>query len=97
MVYMTCYIIASKVLRSYYKGEFTLDVISVADFCANGSVSNWFNYLLEELLVACEEDQEKGVTFTYGYLLIAFTVSKWKPHMGRHLELADKDCLAKIF
>jgi hypothetical protein len=81
-----CYIIANKVMRSYYKGECTLDALSVADFCANGAVFNWCSYLLEELLVACEEAQEKGGTFTYGYLLVAFTMFKWKPPMGRQLD-----------
>jgi hypothetical protein len=69
-------------MRSYYKGECTLDALSVADFCANGIVFNWCSYLLEELLVACEEAQEKGGTFTYGYLLVAFNVqvdtTHWK-------------------
>jgi len=64
-----CYIIASKVMRSYYKGECTLDALSVVYFCANDTVLNWCSYMLEELLVACEEAQEKGGTFTYGYLL----------------------------
>jgi hypothetical protein len=35
-----CYIIANKVMRSYYKGECTLDALSVAYFCANGTVFN---------------------------------------------------------
>jgi hypothetical protein len=51
----TCYVISSKVMHSYYKGECTLDALSVAYFCANGVVFNWCSYLLEELLVACEE------------------------------------------
>jgi hypothetical protein len=51
----SCYIIASEVMRSYYKGECTLDALLVTDFCANGAVFNWCSYLLEELLVACEE------------------------------------------
>jgi hypothetical protein len=92
-----CYIIANKVMRSYYKGECMLDALSVADFCANGVVFNWCSYLLEELLVACEEAQEKGGTFTYGYLLMAFTMLKWKPPIGRPLVLADKGHLAKMF
>jgi hypothetical protein len=77
MVQTSCYMIASKVMRSYYKGECTLDALSVAYFCVNGVVFNWCNYLLEELLVVCEEAQEKGGTFTYGYLLVAFTMWKW--------------------
>jgi hypothetical protein len=62
-VWTTCYVIVSKVMHSYYKGECTLDALSVADFCANGVVFNWCSYLLEELLVACEEAQEKGGNF----------------------------------
>jgi hypothetical protein len=50
-----CYIIANKVMRSYYKGECTLDALSVAYFCANGDIFNWCSYLLEDLLVACKE------------------------------------------
>jgi hypothetical protein len=52
IVWTGCYIIASKVMRSYYKGKCTLDALSIADFCANGDVFNWCSYLLEELLVA---------------------------------------------
>jgi hypothetical protein len=97
MVQKTCYMIASKVMHSYYKGECTLDALSVAYFCANGAVFNWCSYLLEELLIACEEAQEKGGTFTYGYLLIAFAMWKWRPPTGRQLAPADKGCLAKMF
>jgi hypothetical protein len=75
--------ISSKVMHSYYKGECTLDALSVVDFCANGAVFNWCSYLLEELLVACEEVQEKGGTFTYGYLLLDFAMLKWRPPMGK--------------
>jgi hypothetical protein len=92
-----CYIIANKVMRSYYKGECTLDALSVADFCANDVVFNWCSYLLEELLVACEEAQEKGGTFTYGYLLMEFAMFKWKPPMGRASTLPDKGRMAKMF
>jgi hypothetical protein len=41
MVRMTCYVIDGKVMCSYYKGEFTLDALSVAGFCSNGAVFNW--------------------------------------------------------
>jgi hypothetical protein len=91
------YIISSKVMRSYYKGEYTLHVFSIADFCTQGAVFNWCSFLLEELLVACEEAQEKGRTFTYAYLLVAFAMLKWKSPMGRQSEIPDKGCLAKMF
>jgi hypothetical protein len=84
-------------MRSYYKGECTLDALSVADFCANDVVFNWCSYLLEELLVACEEVQEKGGTFTYRYLLMEFAMFKWKPPMGRASMLPDKGRMAKMF
>jgi hypothetical protein len=35
-----CYIIARKFMRSNFKGECTLDALSVVDFCANGTVFN---------------------------------------------------------
>jgi hypothetical protein len=79
MVRTSCYVISNKVMCSYYKGECTLDALSVAYFCANGAVFNWCSYLLEEFLIACEEVQEKGDTFTYGYLLLSFTMLKWWP------------------
>jgi hypothetical protein len=69
-------------MRSYYKGECTLDALSIANFCTNGVVFNWCSYLLEELLVACKEAQEKGGTSNYGYLLLAFIMFKWNPPMG---------------
>jgi hypothetical protein len=74
-----------------------LDSLSVVDFCANGAVFNWCSYLLEELLVACEEAQEKGGTFTYGYLLIVFSMMKWMPPSGRPLSPADKGRLENMF
>ena len=58
---------------------------------------NWCSFLLEELLVACEEGQEKGGTFTYGYLLVSFAMLKWKPPMGRQLTIPDKGHMAKMF
>jgi hypothetical protein len=94
---MTCYVITIKVMRSYYKGECTLDSLSVANFCANGAVFNWCSYLLEELLVTCEEVQEKGGTFTYKYILLDFSMLKWRPPMRRQLEPVDKGCLTNIF
>jgi hypothetical protein len=91
------YIISSKVMRSYFNGECMLDALSVEDFCANGIVFNWCSYLLEELLVSCKDAQEKGVTFTYGYLLMAFTMLKWKPPVGISLALEDKGFLVNMF
>jgi hypothetical protein len=93
----TFYVISSKVMRSYYKGECMLDALSVADVCANGAMFNWCSYFLEELLVACEEDQEKGGTFTYGYLLISFDMLKWTPPSGRPLSPTDKGRLENMF
>jgi hypothetical protein len=83
MVRTTCYVISNKVMCSYYKGECTLDSLSVAYFCANGAVFNWCSYLLEEFLIACEEVQEKGDTFMYGYLLLYFTMLKWMATHGK--------------
>jgi hypothetical protein len=60
-------------------------------------VLNWHSYLLEELVVSCDEAQEKGGNFTYGYLLVAFAMWKCKPPMGRQLALVDKYRLAKMF
>jgi hypothetical protein len=82
---------------SYYKGECMLDALSVTDFCANDDVSNWCSYLLEELLVACEEAHMKGGTFTYIYFLLEFAMFKWKPPMGRAAVLPDKGHMAKMF
>jgi hypothetical protein len=97
MVRTGCYIIAIKVMRSYYKGECTLDVLSMVDFCTNGVVFNWCSYLLEKILVSCKESQEKVGTFTYRYLLLAFAMLKWTPLVVRPLALANKGCLAKMF
>jgi hypothetical protein len=83
MVRKTFYVIARNIMCSYYKGECTLYILSVADFYANAAVFNWCSYLVEELLVACEEVQDKGGTFTYVYLLLDFTMLKWRPPMGR--------------
>jgi hypothetical protein len=82
---------------SYYNGKCRLDALLVAYFCANGEVFNWCSYLPEEILVACEEAQENGRTFTYGYFLIVFTMLKWTPTSGIPLSPADKGFLAKMF
>jgi hypothetical protein len=74
-----------------------LDSLSVADFCANGVIFNWCSYFLEELLVECEEAQEKGETFTYGYFLVVFTMLKWTPPSGRPLSPTDKGLLENMF
>jgi hypothetical protein len=84
-------------MRSYYKGECTLDALSVVKFCAQGVVFNWCSFLLEELLVVCEEAQEKGGTFTYGYLLVAFIILKWKPPVGRQPKIPEKGCMVNMF
>jgi hypothetical protein len=47
--------------------------------------------------VACEEAQEKEGIFSYGYLLMEFTVFKWKPPIGRMSALPEKGCMAKMF
>jgi len=52
---------------------------------------------LEELLVACEEAQEKGGTFTYGYLLVEFEMFKWTPLVGRQPTIPYKGCMEKMF
>jgi hypothetical protein len=41
MVWTSCYVIASKVMCSYYKGECTLDSLSVENFYTNGAMFNW--------------------------------------------------------
>jgi hypothetical protein len=96
-VLKTCYVISSKVMHSYYKGKCTLYAFSIAYFYANGAVFIWCRYLLEELLIACEEAQDKGGTFTYGYILIEFSMSKWKPPTQRQLAPTKKGFLAKMF
>jgi hypothetical protein len=64
-------------------------------FCANGVVLNWCSYLLEELLVAYEESQEKGGPFTNRYLLLAFSMLKWMPPIERQPSLVDKGAWKK--
>jgi hypothetical protein len=51
----SCYVIADKFMRSYYKGECTLYVLLIISLCTQGAVFNWCSFFLEELLVACEE------------------------------------------
>jgi hypothetical protein len=97
MVWTSCYVITSKVMGSYYKGECTLYSLSIADFCVNGVVFNWCSYLLEEILVVFEEAWEKGGTFTYSYLLVASAMWKWTSPTGRQFSPADKGRLAKMF
>jgi hypothetical protein len=74
-----------------------LDALSVAYFCTNDIVFNWCSYLLEELLVACEEAQNKGEPFTYGYLQMKLLIFKWKTPIGRSSTLPDKGHMEKMF
>jgi hypothetical protein len=53
--------------------------------------------LFKELLVACEEAQEKGDTFTYRYLLFSFSMLKWMPPVGIPLSPSDKGRMKNIF
>jgi hypothetical protein len=53
--------------------------------------------MLEELLLYCEEAQDKGGNFTYGYLFLAFTMLKWMPLTGRTLALEYKGHLENMF
>ena len=48
-------------------------------------------------MVACEEAQEKGGTFNYGYLFLAFPMLKWTPPTRRPLVLVYKGRLAIFF
>jgi hypothetical protein len=82
MVRMASYVITSKIMCSYYKGECTSNALSVAYFYANSVVFNSCSYLLEEFLITCEEVHENGRTFMYGYLLLDFTMLKWWPPTG---------------
>jgi hypothetical protein len=97
MVRTSFYIISRKAMRYYYKGECTLDALSMVYFFTNGIVFKWCSYLLEELIVAYEEAQEKGGTFTYNYFFLAFAILKWTPPVERPLSPADKGRLEKMF
>lgn len=46
-VKFACYLIASKTMRHYTKGECTLDRISVAKHCVQGKRLNWCSFLLK--------------------------------------------------
>jgi hypothetical protein len=41
--------------------------------------------------------QDKGGNFTYGYVLVAFTMLKWNPPMGRQPTIPDKGRMEKMF
>ena len=72
-----CYLIASKTMRHYTKGECTLDTISIAEHCIQGAKLNWCSFVLKELFAACEENYKRTTSFIYGYLILAFAMWKW--------------------
>ena len=67
----------------------------VSEFCVQGGKLNWCKFLMDKLFQACSEAQEKGRYFTFGYLLISFTMYKWQPPQGRQLIPSPDDiCIA---
>ena len=76
-IWFACYLIASKMMRHYTKGECTLDTISIAEHCTWGAKLNWCSFVLKELFAACEENYRRTTSFIYGYLILAFAMWKW--------------------
>ena len=75
-IWFACYLIASKTMQHYTKGECTLDTISIVEHCTQGAKLNWCSFVLKELFAACEENYKRTTSFIYGYLILAFTM--WK-------------------
>jgi hypothetical protein len=74
-----------------------LDAIAVAEFSKNGAPMNWCKYLLTELFQACVDAHDRPSYFIYGYLLITFTMWKWKPPWGCNIARNTDGCITKLF
>ena len=62
-IQFACYLIASKTMRHYTKGECTLDTISIMEHCIQGIRLNWCSFVLKELFAACEENYKRTTSF----------------------------------
>lgn len=71
------YLIASKTMRHYTKGECTLDTILVTEHYIQGAQLNWCTFLMNELFEACEDNYRRATRFIYSYLVMAFSMWKW--------------------
>jgi hypothetical protein len=56
---------------------------------------NWAMFLLNQILIDCEEAQDKGTEFHYSWLLILIALSTWREENDSHfLGVTEKPCLA---
>jgi hypothetical protein len=55
--------IADKVMKNYSRGECTLDVSFIVEFCKQGAPLNWCKYFLTKMLQACIDMHEQSTWF----------------------------------
>ena len=93
-----CYLIASKTMRHYTKGECTLDTNSITEHCVEGTRLNWCSFLLKELFNACEDNYNRTTGFIYGYLIVTLAMWKWhSPLIMMPVEIVKNQLLAMKF
>lgn len=81
----SCHIIIGKLMCHYHKGEYTLDIIFVAEAFDRGEILNWCNFLLNEIFEACKDVYKWVPYFIYGYLFVSIAMLKWCSTEGREL------------
>jgi hypothetical protein len=74
-------------MKNYTKGKCMLDAIFIIDFCKQGAPLNWCKYFLTEMLHDYADVHEKVGYFIYNYLLVTFTMWKWRSPQGRELAM----------
>jgi hypothetical protein len=96
-VYMAYSLIVGKVMHKYMKGEYTMDTIIVVEFCKNDVPMNWYKYLLTKLFQDFADVHDRASYFIYCYLLVSFSMWKWKPSWGGIISHNVDGRIAKLF
>jgi hypothetical protein len=71
-------VLACKLLRKCQKDQVLVTVIVVDENYVKGMQMKWKTFLLNQFLIDCEEEQDKGIEFRYAWLLILITLTTWR-------------------
>jgi hypothetical protein len=71
-------IMACKLLRKFWKKEFSTGVVAAVTQCVEGTTLDWAPYFFNLFLDDCKDMQDLGTTFHYSWLLILIALIGWK-------------------